>query len=45
VEATLVPGWYELDPKLEVGLTAEFAFWCVVPSHLSGPEPLVLHTP
>jgi hypothetical protein len=38
-----VPGWYELDPPLEVGLTDEFAFWRVVPDHLRGPERLVLY--
>jgi hypothetical protein len=38
-----VPGWYELDPPLEVGLSAEFAFWRVVPDHLRGPERLVLY--
>jgi hypothetical protein len=38
-----VPGWYELDPQLEVGLEDEFAFWRVVPDHLRGPERLVLY--
>jgi hypothetical protein len=38
-----VPGWYELDPPLEVGLTDEFAFWRIVPDYLRGPEPLVLY--
>ena len=38
-----VPGWYALDPSLEVGLSAEFAFWRVVPDHLRGPERLVLY--
>jgi hypothetical protein len=37
-----VPGWYELDPALEVGLSDEFAFWKVVPEHLRGAEALVL---
>ncbi len=41
--AAWVPGWYELDPPLEVGQTDEFAFWLVVPEHLRGPEPLVLY--
>src|SRR5262249_53570327 len=41
--AAWVPGWYELDPPLEVGLTDEFAFWRVVPDHLRGPESLVLY--
>jgi hypothetical protein len=41
--AAWVPGWYELDPPLEVGQTDEFAFWRVVPDHLRGPEPLVLY--
>jgi hypothetical protein len=41
--AAWVPGWYELDPSLEVGRAAEFAFWRVVPEHLRGPEPLVLY--
>jgi hypothetical protein len=43
VEVAWVPGWYELDPPLEVGLTDEFAFWRVVPDHLRGAEPLVLY--
>jgi hypothetical protein len=43
VEVAWVPGWYELDPPLEVGLTDEFAFWRVVPDHLRGPEALVLY--
>lgn len=38
-----VPGWYELDPPLEVGLTDEFAFWRLVPAPLRGPERLVLY--
>jgi hypothetical protein len=38
-----VPGWYELDPPLEVGLADRFAFWRIVPEHLRGPEPLVLY--
>jgi hypothetical protein len=38
-----VPGWYELDPPLEVMQTDEFAFWRVVPDHLCGPERLVLY--
>ena len=41
--AAWVPGWYELDPQLEVGLNGEFAFWRVVPEYLSGPESLVLY--
>ncbi|QDU18638.1 hypothetical protein ETAA1_05310 [Urbifossiella limnaea] len=43
VEVAWVPGWYELDPPLEVGLTGTFAFWRVVPDHLRGPESLVLY--
>ena len=43
VEVAWVPGWYELDPPLEVGLTDEFAFWRVVPDYLRGPELLVLY--
>jgi hypothetical protein len=43
VEVAWVPGWYELDPPLEVGLADEFAFWQVVPEHLRGPESLVLY--
>lgn len=43
VEVAWVPGWYELDPPLEVGLTDVFAFWRVVPDHLCGPEPLVMY--
>jgi hypothetical protein len=38
-----VPGWYELDPWLEEGLTGDFAFWLVVPEHLRGSEALVLY--
>jgi hypothetical protein len=38
-----VPGWYELDPPLGVGLTDEFAFWREVPVSLRGPEQLVLY--
>jgi hypothetical protein len=41
--AAWVPGWYELDPPLEVGRTSDFAFWRVVPTDLLGPEPLVLY--
>jgi hypothetical protein len=41
--AAWVPGWYELDPPLEVGLADEFAFWRVVPEHIRGPELLVLY--
>jgi hypothetical protein len=41
--AAWVPGWYELDPPLEVGQTGEFAFWHVVPDHLRGPEPMVIY--
>ncbi len=41
--AVWVPGWYELDPSLEVGLADEFAFWRVVPDHLLGPVALVLY--
>lgn len=41
--AAWVPGWYELDQPLEVGLTADFAFWRVVPEELAGPEPLVFY--
>src|SRR5262249_48264741 len=41
--AAWVPGWYGLDRPLEVGVTAEFAFWRAVPSHLRGPESLVLY--
>ena len=43
VEVAWVPGWYELDPPLEVGLTDEFVFWREVPDHLRGPEQLVLY--
>lgn len=38
-----VPGWYELDQPLEVGLEDEFAFWRVVPEGLRGPERLVFY--
>lgn len=43
VRVAWVPGWYELDPHLEVGLEDEFAFWRVVPEHLRGPEEFVLY--
>jgi hypothetical protein len=43
VDVAWVPGWYELDPLLEVGLSDEFAFWRVVPDYLCGPEPLVFY--
>ena len=43
VRVTWVPGWYELDPHLEVGLEDEFAFWRVVPEHLRGSEELFLY--
>src|SRR5262245_5089020 len=43
VQVTWIPGWYELDPYLEVGLEDEFAFWRVVPEHLRGSEELVLY--
>lgn len=38
-----VPGWYELDPPLAVGLSDEFTFWRTVPDYLRGPERLVLY--
>src|SRR5262245_29237609 len=38
-----VPGWYELDPELEVGMEGEFMFWRIVPDFLRGPERLVLY--
>jgi len=41
--AAWVPGWYELDPPLEIGLTGEFRFRREVPPHLLGLEPLVLY--
>jgi hypothetical protein len=41
--AAWVPGWYELDPPLSVGLSSEFAFWRVVPDNLVGPEALVVY--
>ena len=43
VQVAWVPGWYELDPQLEVGLEDEFAFWRAVPEHLRGPEEFVLY--
>jgi hypothetical protein len=43
VQVAWIPGWYELDPCLEVGLKDEFAFWRVVPEHLRGSEELVLY--
>jgi hypothetical protein len=43
VQVIWIPGWYELDPCLEVGLKDEFAFWRVVPKHLRGSEELVLY--
>lgn len=41
--AAWMPGWYALDPPLEIGLTDDFAFWRIVPEHLLGPEPLVFY--
>src|SRR5262245_39284355 len=42
-EVAWIPGWYEHDPYLEVGLEDEFAFWRVVPEELRAAEGLVLH--
>lgn len=41
--AVWIPGWYKLDPPLEVGLSDDFAFWRLVPDYLSEQEPLVLY--
>ncbi len=41
--AVWIPGWYELDPHLEVGLNSEFVFWRVVPDHFQCSEQLVLY--
>src|SRR5580765_5269773 len=41
--AAWVPGWYELDQPLEVGLEGEFIFWRIVPEHFRIPERLVLY--
>ena len=41
--AAWVPGWYELDQPLEVGLEAEFVFWRIVPDYLRRPERLVFY--
>ena len=38
-----IPGWYELDPLLEVGLEDEFAFWRAVPEYLGCRDRLVFH--
>jgi hypothetical protein len=38
-----IPGWYELDQPLEVGMSGEFAFWRIVPENLRGSEQLVLY--
>jgi hypothetical protein len=35
IRALWIPGWYELDPHLEVGFDDEFAFWRVVSDNLS----------
>jgi hypothetical protein len=43
VQVAWVPGWYELDPLLEVGLEGEFAFWRNVPELLRGEEAFVLY--
>lgn len=43
IQAAWIPGWYALDPYLEVGLKGEFAFWRTVPEHLRGAEELVLY--
>src|SRR5215472_14207005 len=41
--AAWVPGWYELDQPLEVGLEAEFVFWRVVPDSFRRPERFVFY--
>lgn len=41
--AAWVPGWYQLDQTIAVGLTREFLFWRVVPDGLRGPERLVFY--
>jgi hypothetical protein len=41
--AAWIPGWYELDPQLEVGLEDEFIFWRVVPGHIHDTDRLVLY--
>jgi len=28
-----IPGWYELDQPLEVGIDDEFVFWRLVPDY------------
>lgn len=43
IVAAWVPGWYELDQALEVGLEGEFVFWRVVPDQLRGLERLVFY--
>lgn len=41
--AAWIPGWYELAPQLEVGLSDEFAFWRIVPEHICCSERLVIY--
>lgn len=41
--AAWIPGWYELDQPIEVGMSAEFAFWRVVPVELRESQRLVFH--
>jgi hypothetical protein len=41
--AIWIPGWYELDPPLEVGLADTFVFWRVVPEYLQESENLVFY--
>lgn len=43
VHAAWIPGWYELDQPLEVGVEREFVFWRVVPHYLSNSEGLVFY--
>lgn len=43
VHAAWIPGWYELDQPLEVGVEEEFVFWRVVPDYLYNSESLVFY--
>src|SRR5688500_1504432 len=42
-EAAWVPGWYELDQSIQVGMSGEFYFWRVVPESLHVTQSLVFY--
>lgn len=43
VHAAWIPGWYELDQPLEIGVEDEFVFWRVVPDYLLDSADLVFY--